>query len=251
MGRWARAPASAKAVFGVFDLVLARDDDQAIRLASLGARRDGVIDLKFGASPLPRDDALIERFRSLARRPIILAASTHPGEDEVVLKAFDKVRRSGALLIIAPRHPERGEAIAHLAILEGFEVATTSETIDAADVLIVETLGELGTWYALAHLALVGGSWIAGIGGHNPLEAARLGCPVIAGPHVDAWPVYGELAARGGSRLVDGDALVSAMDFVWSDAPALARMAAAAKNFVKSRDQDVVAGLDRALALLP
>jgi 3-deoxy-D-manno-octulosonic-acid transferase len=249
--RWARTPASARAVFGAFDLVLARDEVQAARLATLGARSDGVIDLKFGAATLPRDEAVIERLRALDRRPIILAASTHPGEDALVLRAFAKTRGAGALLIIAPRHPERGEAIADLARHDGFDVATRTEDFDTADVLVADTVGELGTWYALADLALVGGSWTPGIGGHNPLEPARLGCPMVAGPHVGGWPIYEDLAACGATRLVTVDDLAGAMGLAWTDPSSLARMAAAAAAFVKDRDQDVMAGLDRTLALLP
>jgi 3-deoxy-D-manno-octulosonic-acid transferase len=245
--RWARAPASARAVFGAFDLVLARDDDQAAKLASLGARRDGVIDLKFGAPRLPVDGVAIEG------RPIVLGASTHPGEDELILQAFSDVRRPGALLIIAPRHPERGEAIARLAAQAGFTVALRSagEGFDTTDVLVADTVGELGTWYALADLALIGGSWAPGIGGHNPLEPARLSCPAIAGPHVGGWPVYAEMAELGATRLVAAADMAAAMALAWSDAPSLARMAAAASAFVEARDRGVVAGLDRTLALLP
>jgi 3-deoxy-D-manno-octulosonic-acid transferase len=251
--RWARAPASARAVFGAFDLVLARDEDQAAKLAALGARRDGLIDLKFGASPLPVDASLAECIRRLGRRPIILAASTHPGEDELILRAFGEVRRPGAFLILAPRHPERGEAIARLAAQAGFTVALRSagQAFNTADVLVADTVGELGTWYALADLALIGGSWTPGIGGHNPLEPARIGCPAIAGPHVEGWPVYAEMAELGATRLVAAPDLAGVMALAWSEAPALARMAKMATAFVEARDRTVVAGLDRTLALLP
>ena len=251
--RWARAPTSAKAVFGAFDLVLARDDDQAAKLALLGARRDGVIDLKFGAAALPRDEAVIARFRAMERRPIILAASTHQSEDALVLQAFGEVRRPGALLIIAPRHPERGEAIARLAIRDGFKVATRSsgQAFETADILVADTVGELGTWYALADLALIGGSWRPGVGGHNPLEAARLGCAMVTGPYVASWPVYDQLAALRATRLVAAADLAGVTALAWSEPAVLARMAAAAAAFVESRDRSVVAGLDRTLALLP
>lgn len=240
--RWSRVPKSARVVFGAFDLILARDETQAARLISLGARCDGVIDLKFGAPPLPQDDAIIARFRALGRRPIILAASTHPGEDALIMAAYGKVRRPGTLLIIAPRHPERGEEIRRLVAEQSFE---------PDDVLVADTVGELGSWFALADLALIGGGWVTGVGGHNPLEPARLGCPAIAGPGVDAWPAYGEMAAVGATRLVDQADLAAAIDLAWSDPDALARMATAAAAFVQDRDRGVVAGLDRVLALLP
>ena len=242
LGRWSRVPVSVRAVFGAFELILARDEAQAAQLTALGARCDGLLDLKFGAAPLPRDETVIARFRTPGRRPIILAASTHPGEDAPILEAYGNVRRPGALLIVAPRHPERGEEIRHLVAERSFE---------PDDVLVADTVGELGSWYALADLALIGGSWAAGVGGHNPLEPARLGCPAIAGPSVDAWPVYGEMAAVGATRLVDQADLAAAIDLAWSDPDALARMATAAAAFVEARDRGVVAGLDRTLSLLP
>lgn len=252
--RWRRVPASARAVFGAFDLVLARDDHETARLESLGARVDGLIDLKFGAAPLPRDDAEVEHFRGRWRdRLVILAASTHPGEDELMLRAFGRVREiAAAVLIIAPRHPERGEAIAALARDAGFRVARRSTETDPGEaaVFVADTIGELGAWYAMADVTLVGGSWVGGVGGHNPLEPARAGCPIIAGPHTEAWPVFGELTCRDAALVVTADDLAMAMSLAWTDPERLKRLAASARTFVAERDGLVVAGLDRALGLL-
>ena len=230
-------------MFGAFELILARDEAQAARLTALGARCDGLLDLKFGAAPLPRDETVIARFRTLGRRPIILAASTHPGEDAPILEAYGRVRRQGALMIVAPRHPERGEEIRRLVAERSFE---------PDDVLVADTVGELGTWYALADLALIGGGWADRRRRPQPVwSRPGLGCPAIAGPSVDAWPVYSEIAAVGATRLVGQADLGAAIDLAWSDPDALARMATAAAAFVEDRDRGVVAGLDRTLALLP
>ena len=155
--RWGRVPASARAIFGAFDLILARDDCEAERLGALGAPIDGRLDLKFGAAALRPDPIVFERFRALWRaRPVILAASTHSGEEELVLAAFRQTRSScpAAILIIAPRHPDRGDDVANLARAKGF--CTTRQGAEEqpgkAAVFVADTIGELGTWYALADL---------------------------------------------------------------------------------------------------
>ena len=109
---WRRAPGAARAVLSAFDLLLARDPDAAARFVALGVEVDGLADLKFGAPPLPVDEAEWATARSvLGDRPILLAASTHPGEEEVVLRAFQGAAPDQAtLLILAPRHPARGAA---------------------------------------------------------------------------------------------------------------------------------------------
>ena len=125
------------------------------------------------------------------------------------------------------------------------------EAPDVTEVFVADTIGELGTWYTLADLALVGGSWVAGVGGHNPLEPARLGCPIVAGPHTRAWPVYAKLANRGAALVVSADDMAGAMGLVRADPARLKRMAEAARAFVAEQDGLVAAGLDRTLALLP
>ncbi len=253
--RWSRVPASARAVFGAFNLILARDDFEAKRLAGLGARVDGRLDLKFGAAVLQTDPTIPERFHTdWGDRLVILAASTHPGEDELVLAAFREAVKSGpaAVLIIAPRHPDRGKAIADLARATGFSTARqgAGEQPGKAAVFVADTIGELGTWYALADLALVGGSWVRGVGGHNPLEPARLGCPIVVGPHTQGWPVYLELEDGDAALVVSADGMAGTMSLVWADPARLKDMAKRARAFVAERDGVVVAGLDRTLALL-
>ncbi len=253
--RWRRAPKSARAVFDAFDLILARDDHEARRLESLGAKVDGCCDMKFGAAALPRDQPAVAALEARWRdRPVILAASTHPGEDELLLTAFRHARetRPDAVLVIAPRHPQRGSAIEDMALQLAFSVARGSagEEPGGAAVFVADTIGELGTWYAVADLSLVGGSWVDGVGGHNPLEPARLGCPIAAGPYTRGWPVYGELAAIDAALIVPPDGLAAAMALTWSDPGRLKRLAMAARAFVADRDGLGLAGLDRTLALL-
>ncbi len=254
--RWRSVPNAARPLLSGFDLILARDEGEARRLETLGARIGGVLDLKLGAAPLPHDEATTDAFRAAwTGRPVILAASTHPGEDTPVLSAFARARaaRPDAVLILAPRHPERGGEIAALAASLG--LSTSRRTLDrpahASSVLIADTVGEMGSWCRLADLAIVCGSFVDGIGGHNPLEAARLDAPVISGRFVAGWPIYTELAALGATRLIGTDDLAEAMAGVWSDALALAAMASRAKAAVSGRDALAAVEIDRVLDLLP
>jgi 3-deoxy-D-manno-octulosonic-acid transferase len=199
---WRRAPAMARRLLEGFDLVLPQDDVQAQRLAALGARDDGRLNLKFAGEPLPVDaKALADAKAAIGDRPMILAASTHPGEDALILDAFARAPTSAApLLVIVPRHPVRGPEIATLASARGFTTTLRSrgEDVAGAQVHVADTLGELGLWFTLARGALIAGSLVPGVGGHNPLEAIRLGCPVASGPYVDDWrSVYGVLTDAG------------------------------------------------------
>src|SRR6185312_9117892 len=105
---WSRFPATAKVLLGGFELVMAQDAQASERLTRLGAQVKGVADLKFGSAPLPAKPAALAKLRGqIGARPVILAASTHPGEDEPILSRFASVARapSNPLLVIAPRHP--------------------------------------------------------------------------------------------------------------------------------------------------
>jgi 3-deoxy-D-manno-octulosonic-acid transferase len=136
---------------------------------------------------------------------VLLAVSTHPGEDETVLAAHDKLRAAHPhlLTIIAPRHPERGAGVAMLcgtrqAVRRSAGALPGPETA----VYVADTLGELGMFYRLAHCAFVGGSLVPH-GGQNPLEPARLHCAVMAGPHTENFaPAYEAIfAAQGVGRV--------------------------------------------------
>ena len=186
---WARFPSTARRVFGGFALVLAQDDATARGLATLGARDDGRLNLKLCGAPLPVDEQALASFKQAAGGvPILLAASTHPGEEEIVLDAFAPLA-DRACLAIAPRHPDRGEAVAALAAARGLRVSRqgAGQPFGEAGVHVADGLGELGLWFSLTASTLVGGSLRPGPGGHNPLEPARLGAPQLHGPHVENW----------------------------------------------------------------
>jgi 3-deoxy-D-manno-octulosonic-acid transferase len=250
--RWSLAPASARWLFAALDCILARDSAQAERLHRLGARIDGIWDAKRGAAPLPGDPiALAVLEASLGGRPMVLAASTHLGEEGPILAAFAKVAPPESLLVLAPRHPARANEIADLARAAGLSLArrSRSEDVGEARVYLADTLGELGLFYRLALATVIGGSLVPGNGGHNPLEAARLGCPFAAGPYVQQWPIYIEFAAgRGCLRLDQANAL--AAFFAAGLAGELAPMGRRAAKLAARLDAETMAVAPRLLQLL-
>jgi 3-deoxy-D-manno-octulosonic-acid transferase len=145
--------------------------------------------LKEGAAPLPHDEPERVRIsRALAGRSVWLAASTHPGEEEIVLGAHARARRAlpKLALILAPRHPHRGDELTAMMRARGLHVAQRSkaEAIGPdTDVYLADTLGEMGLWYRIASVSFVGGSLVE-VGGHNPFEPALLGSAILYGPNV-------------------------------------------------------------------
>ena len=212
---WRNAKQSAAALLSRYDLCLAQDRESAERLRSLGASHVEISgSLKADAPPLPVDSAQLEAMRqTIGRRPVLLAAQTHPGENETILPVHDALRRThpDLLTIIAPRHPERG---AEIAMLCGTRSACRRSegaipTNDTA-IYIADTIGELGLFYRLATFAFVGGSLISH-GGQNPLEPARLGCAVLAGPHTENFTdAYDAIfAAQGDGRVCSSAEIIS------------------------------------------
>ncbi|NNU79105.1 3-deoxy-D-manno-octulosonic acid transferase [Halovulum dunhuangense] len=181
-----------RSLLGRFERVLAQDDAVAERFHRLGAdpaRLETTGSLKDTAEPLPHDPmALSDLMKRLAGRSCWLAASTHEGEEELVAIAHREARRSvhGLVLILAPRHPERGPEIARKLRAAGWRVSLRSagELIDRnTEIYVADTLGEMGLWYRAASVSFIGGSLVP-IGGHNPFEPALLGSAILYGPHV-------------------------------------------------------------------
>lgn len=173
--------------------VLAQTREDADRFVEIGLNPDRARvtgNLKFDISP-PMD--IQQQAQALRRvwgenRPVWVAASTHSGEEEIILQAFAQVRAvfPQLLLLLVPRHPERFDAVAALCEQQGFQVARRSKQAILAtppDIYLGDSMGEMWLFYAAANIAFVGGS-LAGIGGHNLLEPAALGLPIITGPHL-------------------------------------------------------------------
>jgi 3-deoxy-D-manno-octulosonic-acid transferase len=184
---WSWAPKTAAALLSAFDLCLAQDEEIAARFRKLGAGDVRTIgSLKADAPPLSADPIQLDALRAaIGARPVLLAAQTHPGEDETILPAYDTLRQAlpDLLAIIVPRHVERGPEIAMLCGGRSHRRRALHEMpATGTSVYIADTMGELGLFYRLALFAFVGGSLVRH-GGQNPLEPARLGCAVLAGPH--------------------------------------------------------------------
>jgi 3-deoxy-D-manno-octulosonic-acid transferase len=231
--RWRRVPGVIAALLNRFDLCLAQSAADAERYTRLGAPRvNATGNLKLDVPAPPADEAGLRRLRDIVgKRPVVVAASTHAGEEASVIGAHRRLRAKfpALLTIIAPRHPARGESIAESAKAAGLAVALRSrraQPMPDIGVYIADTLGELGLMYRLAPIVFMGGS-LASHGGQNPIEAIRHGAAIIHGPHV--WnfaEIYAALdTARGAQQVADEEALVARLG-AWLADPA-ARQAAA------------------------
>jgi 3-deoxy-D-manno-octulosonic-acid transferase len=232
---WRRWPGVINPVLGAFDLCLAQDVVQAERLRQLGARRALCVgNLKSAAGPLPASEAELVRLAAqTGGRPLWLAASTHPGEEEAAAAVHRrlKARYPDLLTLLVPRHPARAAAVTAMLKREGLAVARRSlaEPITAAtDVYLGDTLGELGLFYRLAGTAFIGGSLVP-MGGHNPLEAALLDCAVLHGPDMsNCASIARDLATAGAAVAVrDAEELAETVGRLLSDPAERARRAAA------------------------
>ncbi len=221
----------------------AQSDDDAGRLILCGAqvgRTETAGNLKFDL-PVPltlAGEGLALRMQWGDHRPVLTAGSTRPGDEEVILPAFREILKSrpDALLILVPRHPERFEEAARKARAAGFKVALRSHSETCAEdteCFVIDTMGELMRYYACADVTFVGGTF-APVGGHNLLEPAALGKPVLFGPHIGNT----EDAARklvesgGGLKLESGEQLTAAVLHLFGEAKAQKQAGEAAQQVV-------------------
>lgn len=253
--KWRWLPGAAASLLRRFARVQAQELTTADFLIRLGVDRDRLEvtgTLKEGAAALPVDQVEHDRITgTLAGRPRWLAASTHPGEEDIVANAHALAARQShrLLLILVPRHPERGDALAQELREGGFRVAQRSQSepiTRETQIYLADTLGEMGLWFRVAPVTLVGGSLVP-IGGHNPFEPAALGSAILTGPHVTNFQdIFDRLRDGGALRNVS-----DARDLAKSLTEALepdeaARMAHAAWEVVS----DGAEVTDRAQALL-
>jgi 3-deoxy-D-manno-octulosonic-acid transferase len=211
---WRWVPRTAATILSAFDVCLAQDEIFAARFRHLGCRNVIVSgSLKADAPPLDADENDVAATRAaIGDRPVLLAAQTHAGEDETILPAHDMLRRTlpQLLTIIVPRHVERGADIAMLCATRPTKRRSLGEQLaPGTAVYIADTMGELGLFYRLAPLAFVGGTLVP-MGGHNPLEPAKLGCAVIAGPHIaNSASAFEAIFAAQGMGLVNSAAEIA------------------------------------------
>lgn len=215
---YGRFKALTQATLRCLDAVAAQAPADAERFIALGAPEQKVFmsgnvkfDMTVAHSQLEEAEALRRVWGS--DRSIWIAASTHEGEEEQVLQAFERVNKlvPQALLVLVPRHPERFDKVENLCFKQGLSVVRRSSQRPCSketDVFLGDTMGELAMFYAAADVAFVGGSLVP-VGGHNLLEAAAVGLPVLIGPYTYNFEYISELlldrnAAR---RVMDSDEL--------------------------------------------
>ncbi len=247
---WRCMPGLAGCLLRTFSLCLAQTDADAERFRALGARNVRCFgNLKFAAPPLPADAAALAALeKDCVGRPVWVGASTHPGEEERLAAAHEGVRRrlADALLILVPRHPERGPEIAAALRRAGHDAALDSanERPDRA-IYVADGLGQLGVIYRLASVCFVGGSLVPH-GGQNLLEPARLDCAILHGPHMDNFAeIAKELAEAGGSTLVHTEeALADTITALLTDDAMRARRCAAAARIAQGKTRVLEAVID-------
>ena len=236
-------------------VIAAQSEADARRFVELGANPERVQvtgNIKFDVtSPASlRDRAEVVRRLWGDTRPVWVAASTHEGEDEILLKAHERIRASlpEALLVLVPRHPERFPRVA--ALVKRREMALVRRTEEQAcevgtAVFLGDTMGELRVFLAAADAAFIGGSLVP-VGGHNPLEAASAGVPVVVGPHTFNFAQITELMLERGAavRVEDGEGLARVMRGWLADAAERARIGENGRRVVE-QNRGALAGLLR------
>mgnify|MGYP006427577823 CR=1 FL=1 len=222
---WRRLPFLIRPLLETFSLSLGQDETEAERLTVLGAKKVAAPgNLKYVAAPLPADETELARMDEMCRgRPLWLAASTHPGEEEIVSEVDRNLRAHfpNLLTIIVPRHPGRGAAIDRILRADGHSVARRSSGDIAGpetDIYLADTLGELGLFYRLARAVFMGGSLVHH-GGQNPLEPGQLGCAIALGPHTENFrKIVTEMrAGEAAIEVKDMNGLTKAMTLLLSD----------------------------------
>ncbi len=236
-------------VLADIDRFCVQGEETSRRLIELGADPARIIvtgSLKFDSlesSPVPGRgrERVLRFFRVPPGRPVIIAGSTLKGEEEPVIRAFNRVRASGmnALLVIAARHPERFDEVERLCRHEGLTVLRRSELpIDAeprADAVVLDTIGELASLYQIATVVFVGGSLVPA-GGHNILEPALYGKPVVFGPHMQNFSEIAETFLTNGAAIqvrTAGELEEDVLSLI-GDPVRRARVGAAARALVES-----------------
>ena len=261
---------AARDVFGGFARVLAQSPADAERLTALGARNVSVLgNLKFDMTSPPE---LVARgrewHRAIGGRPVWVAASTREGEEDLVLDAFAALGVDDALLILVPRHPQRFDEVAALVERRGLKLARRSGWAPGAaaaaahaglrplpgdvSVLLGDSMGEMGAYYAAADLAFIGGSLLP-LGGQNLIEACAVGTPVLIGPHVfNFTQATADAVAAGAALQVQDPAdLARALCELFADKSRRVAMGAAGAAFAARHRGATARTVDVLATLLP
>lgn len=239
--------------------VVAQHDDDGNRFARLGLPPEALtisgnikFDLHLDSEVRVKAQSLTTEWQGENQRPVLLAASTHAGEDELILQAYGQIKAAlsvAPLLVLVPRHPERFNQVAQLCEQAGFVVArrSTGEPTAPADILLGDTMGELMSFYGACDLAFVGGSLVP-TGGHNMIEAAAWGVPVVTGPHLFNFAEASRLLLEGDAMIVceDADSLAEQCIDLFANRQRCTQMGDAAHRIAEANR----GALDRLLAVI-
>jgi 3-deoxy-D-manno-octulosonic-acid transferase len=241
------------------DLFLAQSREDAGRIVAIGAspdRVEAVGNLKFDI-PAGSTSALVQQLRHAATGPVIVCGSTVAGEEPIVLDALRAVQRRfpGTLLILAPRHPERFDAVAGLLASSGMSFWRRSQwdggPFHQGGVFLLDTIGELADLYQLANVAFIGGSLVPR-GGHNILEAARFGVPIVVGPYTENFrDIVNSFLLAHAIRIANATQLGSTIDGLLADPGACRSLGGRARETWQANAGATARTLARIETLMP
>jgi 3-deoxy-D-manno-octulosonic-acid transferase len=252
--RWRRSGPLARAVMGHIDLCIAQSANDARRFRNLGVKTVEIAgNLKFDV-PAPDVDGegMAALKQEIGARPVFVAASTHEGEEAMIVEAHRRSRAAfpDLLTVIVPRHPDRGDAIADDIAGAGIVMARRSAG-DAigqeTEIFLADSLGEMGLWLRIGTVVFVGASLVP-FGGHNPIEPAKTGVPMMHGPHVSNFADIFDILhdARAAVRVEDTDGLAEAVGALLADKGERERLAREARACVERQ----VGALERTISAL-
>jgi len=238
---------SIQFIFSLFNEIHVQENKTFKKLINIGVPSEKLAltgSLKDSAKKLTFDEHIMKQFlEASAKQNIWLAACTHAGEDEIILKAHKKI---GGILLIAPRHIERGKDIANLSRSMGFITQLRSEAPELRKdtaVYIADTMGEMGLWYSMVNIAFIGGSLLER-GGHNPVEAAKLETFILHGPFTyNAEEKYHQLNSLGVAVQIENvDTLVDELMNLQNKNPN--KEFKKAKSILQQNDTALITALD-------
>ncbi len=240
--RWHKYPKIAEALFENMAHIVAQSDIDGKRFAELGARKvtvSGNLKVDTGLPPFEEHEAA-ELKAQIAARPVWVAVSTHPGEEEIIANVHEKVSAyfPNLLTVLVPRHPPRGDEVFNMLQKRGFNVSrrSTGDPVrDDTDIFLGDTIGEMGLFLGAGQVVFVGKS-LTVTGGQNPLEPAVMGAAILSGPKVHNFrSSYEALIRGGGAKLVrDEDMLFKFVAHLLNDQNDRTKMMVAAQDVVRS-----------------
>lgn len=255
---WTLSKRSAHTLLSTFALILAQNKGAHDRLQKLGATHTVLSDnLKYSAHALPHNNDNLKHLAArIGKHPIWLFASTHSGEEDMACRIHQILKNTypDLLTILVPRHPERGNTIAQLCKLYDLNAinrATNENTHtlpdENTDIYIADTLGELGLFYRLTNIAIIGRSFSDdGGGGHNPIEAAQLNCAILHGPNVQhQQELYDDMQSEGACIMTqDEDTLIKTLQNLLTNEPERRTLQKTAYNFAKQKNTVIETVMD-------